>query len=444
MFDPPYEVVRCSWPRPVSQEDGCWTSEPEWDAPPSPHLPQPHWEMIDDRPCFLLDWRETFRRGVSHPPNSVCGDMCGFHVVFEIRIRATGALSFWDDDGSVIRRNDTVIHCDRTAHPVRRCEIPVEAGERLLIAQWQQHNDWLWGASLEPSLDRAACEQSVLRYRDAVANRLATPSGPPLKMYVQGAEPIRCVLALYSMVLNGYGPASITLFGEHQWSDDTRRFFQAALPFADFRRSEDLLRGLRAIGGHDLLKLASGHWFAMKACAALMSDPREFCLMDDDVFVLEAVDDALERFEECAAVFSPDTNHGNAYLSVWGDIFGHSQLSTGRMNTGLIWLRVEDDPATLARLMLCGRDRASVGAWAWEQGFIANCYSARKIHQLPSQRYLCPLWEGLPGGVLGYDYGNNPCGFAAVHFGGLWNKPTDAAAAWLAPQILNRLPQAPE
>src|ERR1700681_3653627 len=110
MLDPPYEIVRCSWPRAVLHEDRRWISEPDWDAPASPYLPQPPWEMIDDQPCFLIDWRETFRAGVRHPPNAVCGDMCGFHVIFEIRIAATGTLSFWDDDGCVIRRSGSVIH----------------------------------------------------------------------------------------------------------------------------------------------------------------------------------------------------------------------------------------------------------------------------------------------------------------------------------------------
>lgn len=438
MFDPPYEVVRCSWPQAVLQEGNRWISDPDWDAPLSPYLPQPRWDMIDDQPCFLIDWRETFRRGVRHPPIADCGDMCGFHVVFEIRIAASGTLSFWEDNGSVIRRNGSVIHCDRTAHAATRSEIAVEAGERLLIAQWQLHNDWLWGASLVESSDRAECEDAALRYTKAVADRLARPNGPPLKTLVQGEASIRTVIAIYSMVLNGYSPSGIVLFGEHQWSDETLKFFQAALPFAEIRSTEETLRLVRAAGGHDLVNLADKYWFVMKACVALLSPPREFCFMDDDVFVLEPVEDALQNFDECDAVFTPDTNHGGAYLSVWGDIFGNSKLSTARMNTGLIWLRAPFNPANLARLMLRGKDRVQIGAWAWEQGLFANFYANKRVHQLASQRYLCPLWDGLPGGVLGYDYCNNPCHFAAIHFGGLWNKPTDSAAAYLAPQILSK------
>jgi hypothetical protein len=46
------------------------------------------------------------------------------------------------------------------------------------------------------------------------------------------------------------------------------------------------------------------------------------------------------------------------------------------------------------------------------------------------------LLDGLPGGILGYDYRNNPCGFRAIHFGGLPEKPSDAVALVLADDIL--------
>jgi hypothetical protein len=438
MLDPPYEVVSCSWPLPVSHENGRWTSDPEWDAPASRQLPQPRWEIVEDQPCFLIDWRDTFRRGVRYPSNSVCGEMCGFHVVFEIRVAADGVLSFWDDDGSIIRRNGVTLHCARASRAPSRREISVTHGERLQIAQWQLNGDWHWGATLDPVSGLAARRECLLRYRNAVQDRLARPDGPPLKMFVQAGAPLRTVVAAYSMILNGYSPSAVILFGEHQWNDAARAFLQSALPFAEIRCTEELLRSLRAIGGKDLAKLAAQHWFVLKICAAMLSAPSEFCLMDDDVFVLDSAGDALERFRECDAVFTPDTNHGQAYLSVWGDIFGNSALPTERMNTGLVWLRVWQDRTDIAQLLLRGRERADIGAWAWEQGFVANCFARNKVHQLASQRYLCALWDGLPGGVLGYDYFANPCRFASVHYAGLYNKPCDAASAFLAPHILDR------
>jgi hypothetical protein len=49
-----FEIVGCSWPRPVEQADGRWASEPEWDTPLMPVRPLPHWETIDGAPCWLL------------------------------------------------------------------------------------------------------------------------------------------------------------------------------------------------------------------------------------------------------------------------------------------------------------------------------------------------------------------------------------------------------
>jgi hypothetical protein len=339
--------------------------------------------------------------------------------------------------------NGCLVHCDRTAHALRRSEIAVTAGDRLSIAQWQFVNEWQWAASFHPDLDQRAREESILRNRRTVAARLSQPDGPPLLIFSHAGNPVRAALAIYSMIVNGYRPSSVQLFGEHQWDAGARAFLKVALPTAEIHATGALLRSWNSLAGPALTSFAQEHWFVMKACLALLSPPGEFCLMDDDVFVLDSVSDALERFAQCDAVFSPDTDHGAAYLSVWGHTFGDAelspdQLSTRRMNTGLLWLRPVQDPAWLAQLILRGRPSVGIGAWAWEQGLFASVYARCSVHQLPSTRYLLPLWEGLPGGVLGYDYLRNPCGFAAIHFAGLRNKPSDAAAACLAPQVLGR------
>jgi hypothetical protein len=46
--------------------------------------------------------------------------------------------------------------------------------------------------------------------------------------------------------------------------------------------------------------------------------------------------------------------------------------------------------------------------------------------------------------AAGYDYRNNPCGLASIHFGGLAAKPLDADVLALAPAILGRGLQAEE
>jgi len=77
-------------------------------------------------------------------------------------------------------------------------------------------------------------------------------------------------------------------------------------------------------------------------------------------------------------------------------------------------------------------------AWQWEQGFIATQFADEAVCELPTQRYFYPYFDGLPGGMLGYDYARNPCGFASIHFGCLIEKPSDCMAQLLAPAILGR------
>ena len=45
---PHFDLIRCSWPRPVEQAEGRWVSEPAWDAPAMPCLPQRRGGIIDD------------------------------------------------------------------------------------------------------------------------------------------------------------------------------------------------------------------------------------------------------------------------------------------------------------------------------------------------------------------------------------------------------------
>jgi hypothetical protein len=149
----------------------------------------------------------------------------------------------------------------------------------------------------------------------------------------------------------------------------------------------------------------------MKACIALLYPPKEFCVLDDDLFVIDSVADALEHFRHA--------------------------MPTGTFNAGLYWCRQVHDSRRIAGDMLRSRPAAWM-PFLWEQGFIASTYARSSVVSLPSQRYLFPVFDGLPGGMLGYDYANNPCGLASVHFGGLGDKPSDAIMAYLAPEILGR------
>jgi hypothetical protein len=173
----------------------------------------------------------------------------------------------------------------------------------------------------------------------------------------------------------------------------------------------------------------------MKACAALFTDPRECCVMDDDVFVLDRVDDALRHFASADLVYQADLDHGERYLQAWKPQGSGGCLPTGRFNAGLYWMRNGFDVRDIARHMLTVPPERT---WhvTWEQGLIATLFAEGRHRELPSNYYFYPLVDGLPGGVLGYDYRNNPCRFRTVHFGGLPGKPGDDAAMFVARDVL--------
>ena len=428
MIAPPLDLLRCSWPRPVAQTDGRWVSEPEWDAPAMPHLPQLQRATIDGMPCWLIDWCVQFDGGVRRYNGNTPGEMRGFHVVFSVRVHTSGTLIFWADDGCIIRRDGLILHDDRTTHPMTRGEVTVTTGDVLEIAHWQNYGAWQWAGWLTPST------ATLSPYRAAVLQRLRTPNGPPLKLYFGDATPLRAVVAAYSMVLNGYCPASIHIFGEYQWSQATHQLITDLLPFARIVPTTEVLKHMDSLGQPRLVDLAQQHWLVMKAAVSLLYPPYEFCYMDDDVVILDTVDEGLSAFRDHTLVFAPDADYGANYLAIWG---GAPANCIGRVNGGLYWLRNARNPRqTASALMRVPPQR--VPLWQWEQGFMATYFSGEPFCQLSSQRYFYPYCDGLPGGLVGYDYTNNPCGFASIHFGGLVEKPSDAAIITLAPAILGR------
>lgn len=109
----------------------------------------------------------------------------------------------------------------------------------------------------------------------------------------------------------------------------------------------------------------------------------------------------------------------------------------GDINTGFYLLKntadLREQSERLLRTPPDGRLK-----WAWEQGFFAWEFGEACAPALPSQRYFYPVFDGLPGGLLGYDWHANPCGFATVHFGGPKPKPGDEHAGALLHDILGR------
>ncbi|HEX4602963.1 MAG TPA: hypothetical protein VH724_03145 [Candidatus Angelobacter sp.] len=432
----PFELLSCSWPRPVEESGRRWVSAPEWDAPRMPHLPQFHARNIEGHPCWAVDWCNVFSQGLRFHSHRRSGEMRGFHVAFELRMNDTGKLVFWDDDGCIIRRGDEVVHEDRECHALTRHEIAVRAGECLEISHWQYHGDWMWAGKLEPMENSLATVQTFSQYLPKIQKALRQPNGPALKMYFGGASPARSVLCLYSMILNGYRPSAIHIFGDYQWSHEARQLFTELLPFAVIVPTDQVREQVAAVRP-ELADMALSHWQVMKLCVGLMCGPNEYCFMDDDMLIIDRLNDALGAFTKCDLVYAPDADYSSDYSSIWSGNGTARQLTTGNINTGLYWLRNKHKPAKVAERLLNGPVR-NAPAWQWEQGFMATEFARDSTQALSTQRYFYPYFDGLPGGLTGYDYAGNPCGFASVHFGGLAEKPCEAGARTLAAQLLNR------
>lgn len=397
-----------------------------------PSIPQVEVHEIGGQCCWMIDWCKVFSHHLRVHQPSLSGEMRGFHVVFQIRVRDSGTLVFWDDDGSIIRCNGKLLHEDRECHSLVQHEIAVRAGDCLEVAQWQYHGEWIWAACLDPAEHLSTTLDIFSEYLPSVQKRLAEPNGPPLKMYFGCGAPARTVLCLYSMILNGYRPSSIHIFGEYQWTDSVRRLLAALLPFADIVPTSDVCRNLSALRP-GLADLALRDWGVMKLCIGLLHPPFEYCFLDDDIFILDSVDDASAAFQNVNLVFAPDRDYSQDYIAIWK--LDQQRLSTGNLNTGLYWLRNNHAAEQVAGRLASPRPN-HVPGWQWEQGLMALEYSQDTVCALSSQRYFYPCFDGLPEGITGYDYARNPCGFASVHFGGLAEKPSDATARMLARQVL--------
>jgi predicted O-methyltransferase YrrM len=401
-------------------------------------------------PRWLIDWRAFFRDQFEpDPPHLHAGMMRHFHVVFRIRIRESGTLAFWSDDGCIIRREGRILYEDRGSHGLTGSSLLVASGDELEIALAQFGGDWAWaGGLIWPCVQVSDIQAAFEPYRDRIVRRLEQPTGPVLKLYTNAASPVRVVLSVYSMILHGYAPQEVMLFGEHQWSPNARATLREWLPFAQVIPTHEVTNRLRNLGGDGLAEMALRHWYVMKACIALLEPPKEACVMDDDVVTLDSVDDAIRAFETHDLVFSSEVSYGPEYARVWRDLFSHTTCpGTENLSAGLVWLRQTYDPTWLASVMVAlppekaQADLAgnSFAMWYWEQGLMAMVFADRPHVALSSQRYLFPPIDGLPGGILGYSWEQNPCRFATIHFCDTRSaRPGDEITVALAPGVLGR------
>src|SRR5205823_9976341 len=210
---------------------------------------QPRWEIIQEELCWALNWSELFQCELKPWDPIIGGEMRGFHMIFRLHIKASGTFVFWGNAGCLIRRNETIIYASRDTPLLSRGEIEVTSGEHLEIAQWHLRDEWQWGAYMQrPEQTVLTVLTSLLApYLELVQERLRHSQGPALKMYTSGSAPLRTIVALYSMVLNGYTPSEVSLFGEHQWNERTRDLFARWLPFAHVVSTPQVITRLHAL-----------------------------------------------------------------------------------------------------------------------------------------------------------------------------------------------------
>ncbi len=431
-------LLSVSWPRPAEIHNGRWVGTPKWDAPIMPSLPAWRFHVLDGVDCDALDWTDFFRSDLQMNGGPGAAQMRGFYVVFHIRVQQTGRLMFFDTDGCIIRRNGEIVHEDRERHPVRQHEIKVRIGDRLEIAQWQSGGLWIWGARCE-ALQCTVNEllQDLELYWPHIGQALARPEGPALKVFTNGVDPVRCALSIYSLALNGYRPAGIQVFGDYQWSARSTRILQKLLPFADIVSLSRVERTLDALNP-GLMPLARRVWGAMKICIGLFFPPREYCFLDDDIFVVGRMDDAFQLWDRHDFVHAPDNMTTFRYSPVrYPKRPGSPEPAPRNLSTGIYLLKNHGDlGAQSERLLNTPIDDHH--SWFWEQGFFSWEFAYGSTAALPDQRYFVPRFDGLPGGLYGYDWRRNPCDFACVHFGASNWKPGDEDAGILFHEIAGR------
>jgi hypothetical protein len=433
------QVLSVSWPRPAAIQDDRWIGTPDWDTPLMPWLPSWRFEALDGVGCHALDWSDGFRMDLNRYGQPNAAEMRGFYVVFRLRVQHSGRLVFFASDGCIIRRNGEVVHEDRRRHGVDRHELGVGIGDRLEIAQWQSSGRWIWAARWEPSPvtgDQLACAEA---HRHRVEDALTRPNGPMLKVFTDAADPLRCVLSIYSLVLNGYRPAGIQIFGEQQWPERSAHVMRTLLPFADIVSLSRLERTLDALNP-GLVPLTKRLWGAMKLCIGLFFPPYTYCYMDDDIIVLDRMDDALQLLDRHTLVSASDNEPVFRYTALqypvrpeWPERPVPRNLSTG------FYLIKNDGDLVAQSERAVNTPTDNHQSWIWEQGFFAWEFARASTAVLPHQRYFVPLFDGLPGGIHGYDWYGNPCQFAWVHFGAMFEaKPGDDEAALWFQDVLRR------
>jgi SAM-dependent methyltransferase len=281
------------------------------------------------------------------------------------------------------------------------------------------------------------------------ARRIAIPNGPPVAVYCDGNSPVRAAIAIYSLILNGYGPEKVALFGEHRWSEETKAFLQASLSFAEFPATESLRSAVRRAGGETLEGMIGGNDFGLRAAMALFVSNEEMCILEDDVVVLDGLDEGVNRLRTHDLVFAPAIDKGRQFRKRWPTARKLPRpLATADFGGGLYWLRPVTHPGLIAQQIL----RLSMPSGGnpdrdWLNGLIALAYARHDIWKLPEQLHIntASALEATPKQlvqlrqtILSYDFQRNPSRLGSVCLAPPLQPLSDGEALAVAPFLFVR------
>jgi hypothetical protein len=424
LLDRPLLGLTSSYPVAAEWRGEEWVGEPAWNAPEMPDAPIPRLENWRGHGSWLYDFHRFFQNQMGVPYRATSPQMRLRQIVLRGRAARAGRLLIWADDMAVVRRNGLVTG-EKRAPGNGGLMIDVASGDEIEIACAQLAGEWWLSVGFERPVLSDQDRIDLLRPWSVLAGeRLRQPDGPPLKLYTNARNPSLMASSLLTMVVNGYSPEEVLLYGDYQWSPEKRAMVEALLPFARIVPAAETCRRLEELGGPELPELARAHWWVMKSAITLLENPASACMMDDDLLILEPLTDALSASRTHALVHVQDRKDwASRYRGVWSHALSlPDPLPTGLVNCGLVFIRQMHDRQQVARMMVeysPARIQAMVDfdirKWCWEQGLVAALYAEQPVFPLDLQRHLFVPHDGLPYGPLAYDYERNPAGYSSVH-----------------------------
>ncbi|MGI9254790.1 MAG: hypothetical protein ACR2J8_13685, partial [Thermomicrobiales bacterium] len=424
LLDRPLRNVTCSYPVPGEWDGDRWVGEPAWDAAIMEDAPLPRLDNVRCFPAWTYDFRRFFGTMFVVPWHPPAPQMRFRQLILRGTATRSGTLVVWADDRVVVRRNGAFAGERRDG--AGTISLDVRAGDDLEFACAQVAGEWWLAMGFErPALNDRDRIDLLQPYIQLARERMRTPDGPPLKVYTDFKSPSLAASSVLTTIVNGYAPDGLLFYGDYQWDDYKRGMLGELLPFARVVPTDGLLDRLRELGGPALPETALRHWMVMKTCIALLEDPGEAAIQDDDLLTLDPMTDALDAFRTHDLVHIEDREDwAEKYRGIWSHAMPLADpMPNGLMNAGLMFVRQSYDRRDLARIMaeftpehaqsLVDYD---IGQWCWEQGLIAALYAERPVFRLDPQRYLYAPHDGVAGGALAYDYERNPARYTSVHF----------------------------